>query len=232
MLFSATFPKATRDLAKTHLAESHVRLRVGRAGSSHENIKQQIVMVDPSRKREALYDLLCSLPPTRTMVFVNSRRTADELDDFLFNKGIPCTAMHADRTQKEREAAMRAFKSGQSPVLVATGVSARGIDVRNVMHVINYDLPSLDYGGIEEYTHRIGKFSNIHCHLNSADTNRSYWSDWSPRPRHLVLHRARRAHRVCSHPDSLGDQARDSGLPAGVCSRGRSSRETEVRGGL
>ncbi len=63
MLFSATFPKAFRDLAKTHLAENHVRLRVGRAGSSHENIKQQIIFTDPYMKKQALFDLLKSSRP-------------------------------------------------------------------------------------------------------------------------------------------------------------------------
>lgn len=158
MLFSATFPKAARELAKTHLADTHVRLRVGRAGSSHENIKQNIIYVDPSLKKQALIDLIKSLPPTRTIVFVNSKRTAEEVDDFLYNKeGMPCTSMHSDRNQMEREAAMRGFRGGEWPILIATGVTARGIDVVNVMHVINYDLPSMDHGGIEEYTHRIGK---------------------------------------------------------------------------
>ncbi|KAM7208854.1 putative ATP-dependent RNA helicase [Naviculisporaceae sp. PSN 640] len=161
MLFSATFPKAARDLAKTHLAETHVRLRVGRAGSSHGNIKQNVYFTDPYLKKQALLDRLQSLPPTRTIIFVNNKRTADELDDFLYNSGIPCASMHSDRTQKEREATMRAFRSGKAPVLIATGVSARGIDVRNVMHVINYDLPSIDHGGIEEYTHRIGRTGRI-----------------------------------------------------------------------
>ncbi|KAK5663188.1 hypothetical protein OQA88_6605 [Cercophora sp. LCS_1] len=161
MFFSATFPKAVRDLAKTHLALNHVRIRVGRAGSTHANIKQKIIFTDPSMKRQALFDLLHSLPPCRTIIFVNTRRTADELDDFLYNKGIPVTSIHSWRTQKEREASMRAFRSGKSPVLIASGVAARGIDVRNVMHVINFDLPSIDHGGIEEYTHRIGRTGRI-----------------------------------------------------------------------
>ncbi len=157
MLFSATFPKKIRDLAKTHLAETHVRFRVGRAGSTHGNITQKVVFVEPERKKRALIDLIHSLPPSRTIIFVNNKRTADELDDHLFNVNFPCTSMHGDRTQKEREDAMRAFRRGDSPILIATGVTARGIDVRNVLHVINYDLPSMDHGGIEEYTHRIGK---------------------------------------------------------------------------
>jgi ATP-dependent RNA helicase DDX3X len=161
MLFSATFPKAARDLATTHLNAGHVRLRVGRAGSTVANIRQVVMQVENPEKKTALITLLQSLPPCRTIIFVNSKRMADEIDDFLFNMGLPCTSMHSDRTQLEREAAMRAFRGGKSPILVATGVSARGIDVRNVHHVINYDLPSMDHGGIEEYTHRIGK--RFHC---------------------------------------------------------------------
>jgi ATP-dependent RNA helicase DDX3X len=156
MLFSATFPKKIRDLAKEHLSEEHVRFRVGRAGSSHANIIQKIYFVEPQLKRKALVDLMLDQEPTRTIIFVNNKRLADELDDFLFNQGIPCTSMHSDRTQKEREGAMRSFRSGKTPVLVTTGVMARGIDVKSVGHVINYDLPSIDQGGIEEYTHRIG----------------------------------------------------------------------------
>ncbi|KAJ4388357.1 hypothetical protein N0V85_007637 [Neurospora sp. IMI 360204] len=161
MLFSATFPKAARDLAKTHLADNHVRLRVGRAGSTHGNIKQDIVWVEPYLKKQACLDLLNTVPPGRTIIFVNSKRAADELDDFLFNKGVPCVSMHGERTQREREAAMRAFRAGRSPVLITTAVTARGIDVRNVLHVINFDLPSAMYGGIEEYTHRIGRTGRI-----------------------------------------------------------------------
>ncbi|KAI0548516.1 P-loop containing nucleoside triphosphate hydrolase protein [Xylaria curta] len=164
MLFSATFPTAIRQLAKTHLAENYVRVKVGRIGSTHENIKQDVIYVDPSMKKQALFDLICSLKPARTIIFVNSRRTADELDDFLFNKDLPCTSMHADRTQREREDAIRAFRAGKTPLLITTGVTARGIDVRNVMHVINYDLPSMEHGGIQEYTHRIGRTGRIGHH--------------------------------------------------------------------
>lgn len=155
-LFSATFPKAARDLAKEHLAASHVRFRVGRAGSTTANIKQVILQAERHQKRDLLIQLLEEMCGMRTIIFVNSRQEADNLDDFLFNLGLPVTSIHSDRTQMEREAAMRNFRAGVAPLLVATGVTARGIDVRNVMHVVNYDLPSMDHGGIEEYTHRIG----------------------------------------------------------------------------
>ncbi|CAL3968100.1 unnamed protein product [Diplocarpon coronariae] len=161
LMFSATFPKIARELATQHLTHNHVRIRVGRAGSSHANIKQDVVYVEAHSKRKALFDLLLSAPPARTIIFVNSKRTADEVDDYLFNLDIPCTSIHSDRTQKEREDSIRAFRSGKAPVLIATGVSARGLDIHNVLHVINYDLPSPQYGGIQEYTHRIGRTGRI-----------------------------------------------------------------------
>ncbi|KAL6820348.1 P-loop containing nucleoside triphosphate hydrolase protein [Trichoderma sp. SZMC 28015] len=160
-LFSATFPRAARALAKEYLSASHVRFRVGRAGSTTENIKQIVIETGREKKNELLLSLLEEMNSVRTIIFVNSRQAADTLDDFLYNMKLPVTSIHSDRTQVEREAAMRAFRSGQAPILVATGVTARGIDVRNVMHVINYDLPSMDHGGIEEYTHRIGRTGRI-----------------------------------------------------------------------
>ncbi|KAB2580381.1 ATP-dependent RNA helicase ded1 [Lasiodiplodia theobromae] len=161
LMFSATFPKEARALARQHLAEDYIRVRVGRAGSTHNNIHQRIVWVEDSAKDKALYDLLFSMPPGRTIVFVNSKRKADLVDDFLFNRDLPSTSIHSDRTQREREDALRSFKVGTAPILVATGVMARGLDVKNVMHVINYDLPSTQYGGIREYVHRIGRTARI-----------------------------------------------------------------------
>lgn len=161
MLFSATFPKQVRDLAKQHLAEDHCRLVVGRAGSTHGNIKQVVIQTTYATKRKELLKQLQEQDPARTIIFVNSKAAADELDDYLYQFGLPTTSMHSGRTQKEREDAMRAFRRGDAPILVATGVTARGIDVRNVMHVINFDLPRMEYGGIEEYTHRIGRTGRI-----------------------------------------------------------------------
>ena len=169
-LFSATFPKAARDLAKDHLSASHVRFRVGRAGSTTENIKQTVICAERDEKREALSRILGEMHGVRTIIFTNSRQEVYSLDDFLYNMQLPVTSIHRDRTQQEREIALRSFRSGKAPILIATGVMARGIDVRNVMHVINYDLPSMDHGGIEEYTHRIGKspYPPEHCEFTNG----------------------------------------------------------------
>jgi ATP-dependent RNA helicase DDX3X len=160
-MFSATFPKEYRKIAKTFMADDFVRIRVGRTGSSHENIKQTIIWVEENKKRDALWDLLFQTPPCRTMIFVNNKKAADNLDDFLFNKGLPSTSIHSDRTQREREDSILSFRQGTSPILITTGVAARGLDIKHVLHVINYDLPSGMHGGLEEYVHRIGRTARI-----------------------------------------------------------------------
>ncbi|KAF2090436.1 ATP-dependent RNA helicase DED1 [Saccharata proteae CBS 121410] len=161
LMFSATFSKEHRKMAREFLAEEHCRVRIGRAGSTLPNITQEVIYVPREQKQRALYDLLFSKPPARTIIFVNGRNEADRVEDFLFNMQLPSTAMHSGRSQLEREDAIRGFKSGSVPILVTTGVSARGLDIANVMHVINYDLPSTDHGGIDEYVHRIGRTGRI-----------------------------------------------------------------------
>lgn len=105
-MFSATFPKSARRLAKEYMEEDLVRIKVGRVGSTHQNIKQQIIYVEESAKQTALFDLIFSDGPQRTLVFTNSKVKCDMVDDFLYNKGLPVTSMHADRTQREREDAL------------------------------------------------------------------------------------------------------------------------------
>ncbi|MCJ1313536.1 hypothetical protein MMC25_007215 [Agyrium rufum] len=161
MMFSATFPKEARLLAKNLLRNNHVRVRISRPGAAVTDIEQSVYFVAEPNKRQALFDLLMSMPVTRTIVFVNSKKMADLVDDYLFNLGLPSTSIHADRTQREREDALRAFRRGKAPIMVATGVSARGLDVKNVCHIINYELPSTTHDGIDEYVHRIGRTARI-----------------------------------------------------------------------
>ncbi|KAK5106511.1 hypothetical protein LTS08_000630 [Lithohypha guttulata] len=161
LLFSATFDKRMRTLAKRYLAQNYVRIRIGRIGSTVSTITQRIVWVDGNKKKDALYDLLLDSPPARTLIFVKSKKMVDIVDDYLYNRGLPTTAIHADRTQLEREDAIRSFRIGKCPILITTGVSARGLDINNVMHVINYDLPSIEYNGKDEYIHRIGRTGRL-----------------------------------------------------------------------
>ncbi|KAI7366302.1 DEAD/DEAH box RNA helicase [Hortaea werneckii] len=161
LMFSATFPKQAREMARRYMADDYTCVRLGRSGAAHKNIRQHILYVDQDQKRECLYDLLLNMEPGRTMVFSNSKSQVDLIDDFLYNRGMPSTSIHSDRNQREREDAIRAFRTGKAPILVATGISARGWDVAGVKHVINFDLPSTMYGGIDEYIHRIGRTARI-----------------------------------------------------------------------
>ncbi|KAI9328928.1 P-loop containing nucleoside triphosphate hydrolase protein [Obelidium mucronatum] len=161
LMFSATFPRNIQMLARDFLHD-YIFLAVGRVGATSENITQTIVYVEEDEKRSLLLDLLHSDPtiereghpaPNLTLVFVETKKNADMLCIFLQNNHFPATSIHGDRTQREREFALACFKSGRTPVLVATAVAARGLDIPNVNHVINFDLPT----DIDDYVHRIGR---------------------------------------------------------------------------
>ena len=155
LMFSATFPRDIQMLARDFLKD-YVFLSVGRVGSTSENITQRIEYVEDDDKRSVLLDLLHSTPKEErglTLVFVETKRMADSLCDFLLNQRFPATSIHGDRSQREREYALEMFRSARCPILVATAVAARGLDIPNVLHVINYDLPS----DIDDYVHRIGR---------------------------------------------------------------------------
>ncbi|XP_024919346.1 DEAD-box helicase 3 X-linked a isoform X2 [Cynoglossus semilaevis] len=157
MMFSATFPKEIQILARDFL-EDYIFLAVGRVGSTSENITQKVVWVEELDKRSFLLDLLNATgKDSLTLVFVETKKGADSLEDFLYREGYACTSIHGDRSQRDREEALHQFRCGQCPILVATAVAARGLDICNVKHVINFDLPS----DIEEYVHRIGRTGRV-----------------------------------------------------------------------
>lgn len=162
LMFSATFPKEIQMLARDFL-DNYIFLAVGRVGSTSENITQKIVWVEEMDKRSFLLDLLNAAgldkprPDSLTLAFVETKKGADSLEEYLNKEGYPVTSIHGDRTQREREEALRSFRTGKTPILVATAVAARGLDIPNVKHVINFDLPS----DIEEYVHRIGRTGRV-----------------------------------------------------------------------
>ncbi|EME79929.1 uncharacterized protein MYCFIDRAFT_141983 [Pseudocercospora fijiensis CIRAD86] len=152
LMFSATFPRDIQLLARDFLRE-YIFLSVGRVGSTSENITQKVEYVEDIDKRSVLLDILHTHGAGLTLIFVETKRMADSLSDYLINQGFPATSIHGDRTQRERERALEMFRSGRCPILVATAVAARGLDIPNVMHVVNYDLPT----DIDDYVHRIGR---------------------------------------------------------------------------
>lgn len=152
LMFSATFPRDIQMLARDFLKD-YIFLSVGRVGSTSENITQKIEYVEEGDKKSVLLDILQAQETGLTLIFVETKRMADALCDFLLNQNFPATSIHGDRTQRERERALELFRTGQCPILVATAVAARGLDIPNVTHVVNYDLPT----DIDDYVHRIGR---------------------------------------------------------------------------
>ncbi|KAF2435134.1 DEAD-domain-containing protein [Tothia fuscella] len=152
LMFSATFPRDIQMLACDFLKD-YIFLSVGRVGSTSENITQKVEYVEDGDKRSVLLDILSTADKGLTLIFVETKRMADSLSDFLINQNFPATSIHGDRTQRERERALEMFRNGHCPILVATAVAARGLDIPNVTHVVNYDLPT----DIDDYVHRIGR---------------------------------------------------------------------------
>jgi ATP-dependent RNA helicase DDX3X len=153
-MFSATFPREVQRLASDFLRPDYVFLAVGRVGAASRDVTQHVELVERRDKPAALARHLDTLPSeSLVLVFVGTKREADALEFELSRDGIPASSIHGDRTQQEREAALAAFKAHRTPVLVATDVASRGLDVPDVTHVFNYDMPA----SIDDYVHRIGR---------------------------------------------------------------------------
>ena len=150
-MFSATFPKEIQRLAADFMGD-YIFVTVGRVGSTTTSIEQRFIWSEERQKRDNLIRHIREIPGL-TLVFVEKKRTADDLHFHLYrNEGIPATSIHGDRSQREREEALH-FTQGHCPVLVATDVASRGLDIPNVTHVINFDMPH----EIDSYVHRIGR---------------------------------------------------------------------------
>ncbi|XP_033035483.1 probable ATP-dependent RNA helicase DDX4 isoform X6 [Trachypithecus francoisi] len=153
LMFSATFPEEIQRLAAEFLKSNYLFVAVGQVGGACRDVQQTVLQVGQFSKREKLVEILRNIGDERTMVFVETKKKADFIATFLCQEKISTTSIHGDREQREREEALGDFRCGKCPVLVATSVAARGLDIENVQHVINFDLPST----IDEYVHRIGR---------------------------------------------------------------------------
>jgi probable ATP-dependent RNA helicase DDX4 len=158
LMFSATFPDEVQNIAKEFLKDDYLFLTVGIVGSANSDVEQTFIEVEGKQKKQKLMDILKSSEITdRTLVFVEKKKTADFLASYLSQQGMKSTSIHGDRYQSQRETALYDFRSGRMPILVATSVAARGLDIKDVKHVINYDLPK----EIDEYVHRIGRTGRV-----------------------------------------------------------------------
>merc|ERR1719272_1544883 len=156
MMFSATFAGAVQKMAGDFMID-YLFITVGRVGSCSETITQTLFYAEDGKgKTRALEKIYRDYAPPvgqLTVIFVETKRRADEIEGDLWQAGLKVCAIHGDRDQQQREFALEAFKSGECPILVATDVAARGLDISNVGLVINYDMPK----HMDDYVHRIGR---------------------------------------------------------------------------
>ena len=152
LLFSATMPKEIKSLALSIL-RNPATVAVTPVSSTVDSIDQFVYFVDKPNKIHLLIHLLKDNSIYSALVFSRTKHGADKIRRMLFNADISADAIHGDKSQNARQRALAGFKDGKTRVLVATDIAARGIDIDQLSHVINYDLPNIP----EDYVHRIGR---------------------------------------------------------------------------
>lgn len=165
LMFSATFSPDIARLAKNFLKPDPFMIEVARQNQTADTVTQEVFQVADREKTDVLIDILKTRGPEnkpleQVIVFVNAKITCRRLARTLERVGINADAIHGDKTQEERQAALDGFKSGAIHVLVATDVAARGLDIKELPCVINYDVPF----SAEDYVHRIGRTGRAGSH--------------------------------------------------------------------
>ena len=156
LMWSATWPKEVQELAQEFVS-SPVQVRIGSLNlAANQQIKQFVEFVEDQDKFGLLIKVLSSVSrksDTKVVVFAETKRGCESLYRQLRDKQWPAEAIHGDKTQRERDSIIKAFKTGESRILIATDVASRGLDVKDISHVVNYDFPKQ----VEDYIHRIGR---------------------------------------------------------------------------
>lgn len=152
LLFSATFSDDIRQLA-TGLLQSPIQVEISPEKTTAETVTQSLYEVDKANKTALLTHLIKKNNWTQVLVFTRTKHGADRLAKYLTNQSVPAAAIHGDKSQGARTRALAEFKSNDIRVLVATDIAARGIDISELPHVVNYELPNV----AEDYVHRIGR---------------------------------------------------------------------------
>ena len=152
LLFSATMPEEIRRLTREILRNPKV-IEIVPQGTPVRGVRQVVYPVSSDRKRDLLIHLIETKKMTQVLVFTRTKRRADQLTHKLDQKGIRVIALHSDKSQGARKQALTAFRKGTIQVLVATNIAARGLDVKGISHVVNYEFPETP----EDYVHRIGR---------------------------------------------------------------------------
>lgn len=152
LLFSATMPQDIASIAEKHM-HNPVRVQIVTDESNLPKIRQRMYYVNRDKRQHLLLDVLEQEPAAQALIFTRTKRGADRLSKVLTKEGHPAQAIHGDKSQSQREKALQAFKGGRLKILVATDLASRGIDVKELDLVINYEMPD----EAETYVHRIGR---------------------------------------------------------------------------
>jgi ATP-dependent RNA helicase RhlE len=152
MMFSATMPKVMEELSR-HYLDKPIRVEASPPGKVADKVTHSVHFVPKERKQDLLIELLNGHRNDRALVFSRTKRGAERLMNTLERAGFAATSIHGNKSQGQRDRAIAAFSDGSVRVLVATDVAARGLDIPDVGHVYNYDLPNVP----ENYVHRIGR---------------------------------------------------------------------------
>ena len=153
LFFSATMPKSIRDLATQFIRNDPVEVKVTPVATTAERVDQHVTFVQQVEKQALLTMMVRDPAVERALVFTRTKHGADRVVKLLGHADIAANAIHGNKSQPQRERALAEFKSGQAPILIATDIAARGIDVSGVSHVFNFELPNVP----EQYVHRIGR---------------------------------------------------------------------------
>jgi ATP-dependent RNA helicase RhlE len=206
LFFSATMPPEAKRLADG-LLHDPATVAVTPVSSTVEAVEQSVYLVDKNDKRALLQHVLGDRAITRALVFTRTKHAANRVAEFLGKSGVQADAIHGNKSQGARERALARFKRGESRVLVATDIAARGIDIDDVTHVVNFDLPNVP----ETYVHRIGRTGRAGASgvaVSFCDSEeREYLADIE----RLI---ARSVRRVDDHPHRPSWGAERVGTPA------------------
>jgi ATP-dependent RNA helicase DDX5/DBP2 len=164
MFFTATWPREVQALAQEFL-DNPIEIKFGDTNNlnANKNILQKIIVLQENEKQEKLNEILKEINPSdnlenvpKSIIFVSRKSSCERLANDLWNAGYSVDALHGDKQQFQRTKVMDQFKQGHIKLLVATDVAARGLDVKDIQVVINYDFPN-GQNGVEDYVHRIGR---------------------------------------------------------------------------
>jgi ATP-dependent RNA helicase RhlE len=207
LMFSATMPSEISRLADSILVKP-VRIAVAPAATTADKVTQWVLHVENGNKRALLAEVLRDPAMTRVLVFTRTKHGANRVATDLERKGVEAAAIHGNKSQNARQRALESFRSGETRVLVATDIAARGIDVDGISHVINFEIPSEP----ETYVHRIGRTARA-----GASGVALSFCDSEERPALRDIERLIRAsvRVVENHPYARGEEHGKSGREAG-----------------